>query len=214
MNKKRLIATAVFLMVTITAGTVLAEDSVKLIINGKEVQPSSPLLVVENRVMAPVRQIAEELGATVNWDEAKKTVTVYKDDTDKRLEMLEFALVSGTPEDIANTWARAFMMRNGAAQYAVMSDELKNKYKSDMESWNWMPGASSPWADSYEIAAKEKQPDGTWKFTFRYHYTDSAKTSYDRTSGITVGKKNVEKAPVPIHSDNEQKWYVIAIEQK
>ena len=203
----------VALLASISAGTVLAADSVKLYINGKEVRPLAPLQIVENRVMVPVRQIAEALDADVEWDEANQTVKISnktEDEIDTRLKMLEFAVVSGSPEEVANTWAKGRMSRNGALQYAVMSDDLKSKYKSDLQSWNWMPGASSPWMDNYEIIKGEEQQDGTWKFTIKYHYTDSTKSSSYSTSDITVGPKKMNNAPLPIHSEIDQKWCVIA----
>ncbi|HBX49352.1 MAG TPA: copper amine oxidase, partial [Clostridiaceae bacterium] len=75
MNKKWLLFTAVTIIIAaVTVGTVFAVAPIKLIVNGQEVSPSVPIQIVNNEVMAPVTQIAEKLGATVEWDNKNKTV--------------------------------------------------------------------------------------------------------------------------------------------
>lgn len=212
MNKKWLLLIIITILTTITAVTVMAESPVRLFVNGREIRPAVPLQIMENRVMVPVRQIAEALGAAVEWDEANQTVNILnktEDDADKRLEMLEFALVSQTPEEVAKTYAIGVMSRNGALQYALLSEELQAKCKADYEAWDWRTGASSPWSDSYEITSSEQQADGTWKFSIKYHYTDSTKTSYYRTSNILVGVKKLKDAPLPVYPGTEEKWCIV-----
>ncbi len=53
-----------------------AATPVKLIINGQEILPDVTPQIMEGRVMAPVRSIAEALGASVEWDNDSRTVTV------------------------------------------------------------------------------------------------------------------------------------------
>lgn len=58
-----------------------------------------------------------------------------------------------TPTEVAKIWASGLKNRNAALQYSVMNDELKEKYKIDLEknAPNWVTGFSSPWIDSYSI---------------------------------------------------------------
>lgn len=215
MRRKFLLSiTITVILTTIAVSTVFAGNPIRLFINGKEVKPMAPIQILSDRVLVPVRQIAEELGATVEWDDINQTVKISNQeqhDVETRLEQLEFALVSQSPEEVANTWAKGIASRNGALQYAVLSDELQAKYKTDYEAWDWRTGASSPWVESYKISNGEKQSDGTYKFTIEYHYTDSTKTDFSRTSSILVGPKKLESATLPVYPGTEQKWCVTAI---
>lgn len=133
-------------------------------------------------------------------------------DIKKRLELLEFALVSQSPDEIANTWAKGVMTRNGALQYAVLCDNLQSKYKSDFEMWDWWTGFSSPWVDSFHIISKKHQWDGAWEFIIKFHYTDSTKIDYSSVSDIVIGTKKVDKFPLPSEHGSEQQWCIIKID--
>lgn len=132
-------------------------------------------------------------------------------DLEKRLNLLESALVSQSPREVANTWAKGVMTRNGALQYAVLCDNLRSKYKSDFESANWQPGVSSPWVDSYQMSGGKQLKGGAWKFTIRFHYTDSTKSVYSRISDITIGPVEGDGAPLSVYSGSGQKWCIILI---
>ena len=62
-----------------------------------------------------------------------------------------------TPIEAAQVWGSGLKSRNAALQYAVMNDELKKKYKIELEknAPNWVTGVSSPWVDSYSILSIE-----------------------------------------------------------
>lgn len=132
-------------------------------------------------------------------------------DIEKRLNLLEFALISQSPKEVADTWAKGVMTRNGALQFAVLCDNLQSKYISDFHAWDWWTGTSSPWGDSYQISTEKQQKDGTWKFIIKFHYTDSTNTTYSSISNILVGPKKSDKFPLPIHG-TEQQWCVIRID--
>ncbi|WP_019119604.1 stalk domain-containing protein [Brevibacillus massiliensis] len=51
-------------------------NEIKLVINGKEVKSDVPPVMIGGSTMVPVRTIAEELGSTVEWNEAKHTVWI------------------------------------------------------------------------------------------------------------------------------------------
>jgi len=47
-------------------------------VNGKEITLDSPAFIESSRTYLPVRVVAENLGATVSWDDATKTATLTK----------------------------------------------------------------------------------------------------------------------------------------
>ena len=47
-------------------------------VNGKEITLDSPAFIENSRTYLPVRVVAENLGATVAWDDATKTATLTK----------------------------------------------------------------------------------------------------------------------------------------
>ena len=47
-------------------------------INGKEVKLDSPAFIENDRTYTPIRFIAEELGATVEWIETEQKVVITK----------------------------------------------------------------------------------------------------------------------------------------
>lgn len=93
------------------------------------------------------------------------TFAAQTDDYEVRSRLLIDAmerLGACTPIDAAETWAEGLYIRSAALQYAVMSSELKEKYKAALEvnAPNWVTGVSSPWIDSYEIN-KLDSPDAS-----------------------------------------------------
>lgn len=51
----------------------------QIIINGAEEEIDSPVVIVNDRTMVPVRAVGEKLGFTVDWDPLTYTVLVYKE---------------------------------------------------------------------------------------------------------------------------------------
>lgn len=59
------------------AAIAAAGPAIKLIINGKTIDcGNTPPTIIDNRTYVPVRFVAENLGATVTWDEKSRTVLV------------------------------------------------------------------------------------------------------------------------------------------
>lgn len=56
-----------------------AAKEVKIVIDGKEMVPKDmPTVIIDGRTMLPMRQIAQELGCEVNWNEAAKQIYVMR----------------------------------------------------------------------------------------------------------------------------------------
>jgi len=99
---KVLLALAILLSLpTIPA---IAEDNIKVLLNGTELLFDVPPQINNGRTMVPMRKIFESLGAEVEWDGATKTITATREDTViiMQIDNLSFS-VSGKeiPLDVA-----------------------------------------------------------------------------------------------------------------
>ena len=66
---------------------VITRDDIEIVIvidfdnatvNGEEITLDSPAFIENDRTYTPIRFISEQLGASVEWDDAAKTVTITK----------------------------------------------------------------------------------------------------------------------------------------
>ena len=73
------------LTLTILAGTfallAMAEDNIKVLLNGNELFFDVSPQLINSRTMVPMRKIFEELGASVEWIVETQTITAKADDT-------------------------------------------------------------------------------------------------------------------------------------
>lgn len=58
----------------------LTIDSVKVAVNGKEIELDVPATIIEGSTFVPARFIGESLGATVNWDEENKVAIIVQEE--------------------------------------------------------------------------------------------------------------------------------------
>ncbi|MBQ7573116.1 MAG: copper amine oxidase N-terminal domain-containing protein [Clostridia bacterium] len=47
-------------------------DTIKIVVNGQQLTPEQEPIIVNNRVMVPIRAISESLGADVSWEDVRK----------------------------------------------------------------------------------------------------------------------------------------------
>lgn len=192
----------VFLVGAVTS--VYGFSPVKLLIDNKEVQTDVLPQIVEDRLLVPLRVIAESLGAEVNWDEESNSVTVESKEIQSlqmQVQRLESALAPFEPLTAAKTWAEGIKMRNGALQYAVMSPELKKEKQADFAESYWSTGTSSPWVKEYQVVEKEKADAETYLYQINFTYTDSTAATFVTQEYITVKK-----------FDNN--WFVASLAEK
>ncbi|MFI2858614.1 copper amine oxidase N-terminal domain-containing protein [Paenibacillus sp. JSM ZJ436] len=62
-------------------GQVQAATHINVIVDGMRINPSQPPIMVQNRVMLPMRVIFQLLGAKVTWDQKTQTVTAVRDNS-------------------------------------------------------------------------------------------------------------------------------------
>ena len=76
MNKKLLVFTFVLLLTLSVIAAAQALAPVKIVVNGTELETDVAPVLKQGRVLAPVRAIAEKLGAEVIWDGERNTVYI------------------------------------------------------------------------------------------------------------------------------------------
>jgi hypothetical protein len=113
----------------------------------------------------------------------------------RQVQLLQQAVAPQSPQDAANTWAKAIQTRNGALQFAILTPQLQNKMRKAYESCNWVTGVSSPWIEKYTIDSGKKTGDGQYCFLIRYTLTDSTRNTRINSNSITV-------------TQIDGKWYV------
>lgn len=144
------------------------------IVNGQIVEDG---IVVDGVTYVPIKYFTETLGENVLFDISANDellIKVYSKSGNENnfnnqiaennfknlIAEFEFPM---TAEDAVNMYAEAVKMRNGAIQYGLMSDELREEKYDEIKELGFDTGTSSPWVDSYEI---ENIGDNLYKIVF------------------------------------------------
>ncbi|MBO4897442.1 MAG: copper amine oxidase N-terminal domain-containing protein [Clostridia bacterium] len=83
--KKYLKLISALLAVVVLAVAVCAPvsaDDIKITVNGKEIKPDTPPVIVSDRTLVPIRFIAEAFGYEVKWLNEYKAVKIVSGDTE------------------------------------------------------------------------------------------------------------------------------------
>lgn len=86
-----------------------AEEAIPIIVNGLEIACDQPPVIVEDRVLVPLRAIFESLGAEVYWNNDTRSVTAIRGDT-----------------TILLTISSTIMYKNGEATYMDVPGQIIN----------------------------------------------------------------------------------------
>lgn len=107
--RKFKIAILVFIMSIVFSNSVLADNDVKVVVNGKQLILDVQPIILNDRVMVPLRAIFEELNVEVQWDQVNRIVTGIKGDVkielaiDQYIAKLNGKLINlDTPATIIN----------------------------------------------------------------------------------------------------------------
>ena len=189
-NKLLAVVVVTALLAAVFAAAALAEESpVRLVVNGRAIEAGVPPQLVNGRAMAPVRRVAEALGAEVKWDERTREVWIYSpklDSLQRQITLLQQALAPATPGEAVEKWAKGVKERNGALQFAVLAPELQEQSRSGLESRGWVTGVSSPWVESFEIGGETVTGDGAREYAVRFHWATSTGPAGPSTTKVTV----------------------------
>ncbi|MCP1144746.1 hypothetical protein [Lysinibacillus endophyticus] len=104
-------------------------------------------------------QLADQPFKNVEASEIQQHI--QKSSLQVRLEMLELSVMPTTAEEAVQTFAKAVKLRNGALQYAILSEKEKAKVKKSFEECHWVTGVSSPWVETYKIISEKELKPGT-----------------------------------------------------
>ncbi|CAB3392034.1 copper amine oxidase N-terminal domain-containing protein [Kyrpidia spormannii] len=188
----------------LAAGGALASPGIQLVVNQRPVSPSVAPQMVDGKVVAPVRDVAEALGATVSWNDGTQTVQVDLPQTDalnRRIALLEQAVAPTTPQEAVQTWTKGVQGRNGALQYAVLSPALREQRKADFEGVGWVTGTSSSWVNEVRIGSGTQNSDGSWTFPVQFDWRTSADI------GPPADWSKIPSFPVTVQ-EIDQHWYI------
>ncbi|NLT19890.1 MAG: copper amine oxidase [Syntrophomonadaceae bacterium] len=78
-KKSSIVLLAFFYIITLLPFPSLGAASPSIVINNQLLHTAVPPIIVEDRTLAPVRGVFEELGATVKWEEETQTVRITRD---------------------------------------------------------------------------------------------------------------------------------------
>ena len=65
---------------------------------------------------------------------------------------------------IAGKWAEAVKMRDGKAQYNLLSPKCQSAVYNDYSAEGWVTGVSSPWVESYEVSVGRNSATVTYRY--------------------------------------------------
>lgn len=186
MKRKLFTALLTGVMVISLTTAAFAGASIKMFYNGREIQSNASPININGRVYAPVRALAEAMGANVAWDKDSSQVQITGNDQSMQIMRLESALSPRDNLDAVNSWAEAVQNRNGAWQYALMTPDLKKANYDNFTSMNWCTGVSSPWVKGFEVKELGKMDDKTVRYSVKFTWTDSTNTTSATTQYVTV----------------------------
>ena len=101
-----------------------AANAIRLIVNGQEVSPEIPPMMVKGTTMVPLRFVAETFGADVEWDSSSNTIKLWQ----SREQALWLDLLQSTMDAVYN-WKDACRWSN----YLVYTDAAYDRYQNDIK---------------------------------------------------------------------------------
>jgi hypothetical protein len=94
-----------------------------------------------------------------------------------------------TPMEAALVYAKGVRNRNGAMQYAVFSNKLKEEFRQKIGGGIWVTGVSSPWVSDYEIVS-EKKNNNAYKIILKFNWATSTGPAGSTKEELTIAKEN------------------------
>lgn len=85
--KKRIISLMLTAASAVSGISVMADNEIKVMLDGQEIQFSVKPQIVNDRTMVPLREVFESLGYSVTWEHETKTVEAVNDETETFLSM-------------------------------------------------------------------------------------------------------------------------------
>ena len=167
-------------------GAIVAGGAIKNGVNsywttGKEAISLIPPVVENGITYVPIQYFTEVLGEDVSFGSLGADKTIIRaytksDFANNFYNLIKELEMPTTIEDAVNGYAEAVKMRNGAIQYGLLSDELREEKYQEFRELAFVTGTSSPWVDGYEIV-KIKDYLYQIEFTLKTSMPDDELTS-------------------------------------
>jgi hypothetical protein len=96
------------------------------------------------------------------------------------------------PIEAVDLYVLGFKERNGAYQYSILCDKLKQNFIKEMGEPSksfWVIGVSSPWLQDYRILENKKVNNQTYLIKFRLHWVASGNYNQYEDKALTVVKE-------------------------
>lgn len=196
MKKKSIIAVSLALLLFVFAAAALAENPLKLLVNGQEIKPDVPVQIVDGRAMVPIRWVAEALGLEVGWDQQNNIVSINDPDyipghppadSDIAAAVKVVEQFGSKLKNVALLAPEDVVQKSLQENYGgLVSPALLQKWQSDL---THAPGrlTSSPWPERIEVLDLKKS--GDLKFEIKGDIIEM--TSTEMVSGGEADKKPV-----------------------
>gem|GEM_PF-5552301 len=120
------------LMVSFFTVIAFANSTIKLIVNGSEIKPDVPPQIINGRTMAPIKWVAEAVGAEVKWDKQDRIVTNSFSDKVETDLISNYLRTAETPKHFVENFAHALQERNGAVARLFLSPEIRGQIKPEI----------------------------------------------------------------------------------
>jgi hypothetical protein len=148
--KSWLVVTLVLALV-MGAGTALALEPIRILVNGQEVVGDTPAQIINNRTMVPIRLVAEALDADVRWDEVNRQVVITTAENGE--ETWNLLKVNGE----LTTWPYWIIDGKLYMEYRNLLNLLQTKYKAPWHMVNYSSNSDSYLIDSKSVRVYPEQ---------------------------------------------------------
>lgn len=196
MKKKIFIVFTIFLLFTISC--IAKNTPLKVFVDDKEVKNNGDYFVKDGKAYVSQDALQKDFGFNVFYEEKENKIRLYDFPMIQykaRVSLFEdFAKIYDpkNEDEVVTIWAQGIKERNGAFQYLVLNNKLKEDFKKEAEENNrlgWVTGFSSPWVEDYKIS-KEKIDDNIFKYKVNFKAIDSSQTVYPMYAELTVSKED------------------------
>lgn len=118
--KKMLVFWGIVLAVSLFCFESVAANAINLVVNGNKIDSDTPPVVINDRVLVPIRAVSEALNAKVQWIPETNTVNVTTEPSDN----LSLLKVNGEP----TTWPYWYEDGTLYMEYKNLIELLRIKY--------------------------------------------------------------------------------------
>lgn len=157
-------------------GAIVAGGAIK-----NEVISLTPPIVENGVTYVPIQYFTEVLEEDVSFGSLgsdKDIIRTYtkSDFANNFYNLIKELEMPTTKEEAVDNYAKAVKMRNGAIQYGLLSNELRQEKYQEFKELAFVTGTSSPWIDNYKVT-KIKDNLYQIQFTLKTSMTNEEFTS-------------------------------------